>query len=122
MGIAIGAVHKESACLQVILSPHYSVVLGYPWLQKHNPTFDWRSAEILLWSPQCGASCIQGPVKLLCTSADSVLPPEYEEYRDVFDKVRAGFLPPHRPHDCAIDLQPGAIPPHAHQRRWAQDF
>ncbi|CAI9544213.1 unnamed protein product, partial [Staurois parvus] len=50
----IGAVHRELACFQVISSPHYSVVLGYPWLQKHNPTFDWRSAEILSWSPQCG--------------------------------------------------------------------
>ncbi|CAI9574122.1 unnamed protein product, partial [Staurois parvus] len=47
------------ACFQVISSPHYSVVLGYPWLQKHNPTFDWRLAEILSWSPQCGAGCIR---------------------------------------------------------------
>ncbi|CAI9571301.1 unnamed protein product, partial [Staurois parvus] len=54
----IGAVHRELACFQVISSPHYSVVLGYPWLQKHNPTFDWRSTEILSWSPQCGAGCI----------------------------------------------------------------
>ncbi|CAI9599676.1 unnamed protein product, partial [Staurois parvus] len=53
----IGAVHRELACFQVISSLHYSVVLGYPWLQKHNPTFDWRSAEILSWSPQCGAGC-----------------------------------------------------------------
>lgn len=111
VGMAIGAVHRESVCLQVISSPHYSVVLGYPWLQKHNPTFDWRSAEILSWSPQCGASCIHGPVKLLCTSSDSLLPPEYEEYRDVFDKVRAVALPPHRPYDCAIELQSGAVPP-----------
>ncbi|CAI9605790.1 unnamed protein product, partial [Staurois parvus] len=24
-----------------------------------NLTFDWRSAEILSWSPQCGAGCIR---------------------------------------------------------------
>ncbi|CAI9589122.1 unnamed protein product, partial [Staurois parvus] len=54
----IGAVHRELACFQVSSSPYYSVVLGYPWLQKHNLTFDWRSAEILSWSPQCGAGCI----------------------------------------------------------------
>ncbi|XP_040203749.1 uncharacterized protein LOC120935755, partial [Rana temporaria] len=30
---------------------------------------------------------------------------------DVFDKVRAVALPPHRPYDCAIELQPGAVPP-----------
>ncbi|CAI9612654.1 unnamed protein product, partial [Staurois parvus] len=35
------------------------MVLGNPWLQKHNLTFNWRSAEILSWSPQCGAGCIR---------------------------------------------------------------
>ncbi|CAI9619303.1 unnamed protein product, partial [Staurois parvus] len=55
----IGAVHRELACFQVISSLHYSVVLGYPWFQKHNPTFNWRSAKILSWSPQCGAGCIR---------------------------------------------------------------
>ncbi|CAI9538790.1 unnamed protein product, partial [Staurois parvus] len=54
------AVHRELACFQVISSPHYSVVLGYPWLQRHNPTFNWRTAEILSWSPHCGAGCICG--------------------------------------------------------------
>lgn len=28
-------------------SPHYSIILGLPWLQKHNPTFNWQSSEIL---------------------------------------------------------------------------
>ncbi|CAI9610690.1 unnamed protein product, partial [Staurois parvus] len=83
--VAIGAVHRELACFQVISSPHCSVVLGYPWLQKHNLTFDWRSAEILSWSPQCGAGCIRGPVKVFCASSDSVLPTDYGEYLDVFD-------------------------------------
>ncbi|CAI9535452.1 unnamed protein product, partial [Staurois parvus] len=54
-------------------------------LQKHNPTFDWWSAEILSWSPQFGAGCIRGPVKVLCASSDSVLPTDYGEYLDVFD-------------------------------------
>ncbi|XP_053319633.1 sodium-coupled monocarboxylate transporter 1-like [Spea bombifrons] len=38
-------------------------------------------------------------------------PPVQLEFSDMFDKVRAGTLPPHRSYDCAIDLQPGAIPP-----------
>ncbi|CAI9558743.1 unnamed protein product, partial [Staurois parvus] len=52
----IGAVHRELACFQVISSLHHSVVLGYPWLQKHKPTFDWRSGRDSLvvatvWGP-----------------------------------------------------------------------
>lgn len=36
------------------------------------------------------------------------LPEEYRAFQDVFSKVTATNLPPHRPWDCAIDLLPGA--------------
>ncbi|CAI9616361.1 unnamed protein product, partial [Staurois parvus] len=57
----IGAVHRELACFQVISSPRYSVVLGYPWLQKHNPTFNWRVGRDSL----VGLHSV-GPVAIRC--------------------------------------------------------
>ena len=39
------------------------------------------------------------------------IPKKYQEYADVFDKVKASVLPKHRPYDCPIDLQPGKEPP-----------
>ncbi|KAL0168998.1 hypothetical protein M9458_037220, partial [Cirrhinus mrigala] len=36
------------------------------------------------------------------------IPPEYQVFQDVFSKVTATHLLPHRPWDCAIDLLPGA--------------
>ncbi|KAL0200281.1 hypothetical protein M9458_003468, partial [Cirrhinus mrigala] len=36
------------------------------------------------------------------------IPAEYRAYQDVFSKLAATHLPPHRPWDCAIDLLPGA--------------
>ncbi|KAI3374617.1 hypothetical protein L3Q82_021191 [Scortum barcoo] len=39
------------------------------------------------------------------------VPTEYLDFREVFNKAKATSLPPHRPYDCAIDLQPGTTPP-----------
>ncbi|KAK2899295.1 hypothetical protein Q8A73_012424 [Channa argus] len=38
----------------------------------------------------------------------SLIPPAYHDLAPVFNKEQALSLPPHRPFDCAIDLQPGA--------------
>jgi hypothetical protein len=44
---------------------------------------------------------------------DSVsrIPPEYLDFADVFSKESASVLPPRRPHDHRIPLEPGATPP-----------
>ncbi|KAJ7998110.1 hypothetical protein DPEC_G00219170 [Dallia pectoralis] len=51
-------------------------------------------------------------------SPDSVssvrIPPEYSDLALVFSKQLATKLPPHRPGDCAIELQVGAVPPYSH--------
>jgi hypothetical protein len=41
----------------------------------------------------------------------SGVPKDYHEFADVFNKVSADGLPPHRPHDLKIDLEEGASPP-----------
>jgi hypothetical protein len=43
------------------------------------------------------------------------LPPEFADYADVFSETKCDQLPPHRPGDCAIELQPGSVPPVRHQ-------
>lgn len=58
--------------------------------------------------------------------ADAIVPPvnshviketypdlttEYHDLKEVFNKIKATSLPPHRPYDCAIDLNPGSTPP-----------
>ena len=44
-------------------------------------------------------------------SVESKLPHKYKEFAGVFDKVKVGTLPEHRPYDCPIDLQPRKEPP-----------
>ncbi|KAK3567095.1 hypothetical protein QTP86_009794 [Hemibagrus guttatus] len=41
----------------------------------------------------------------------SKVPEDYLDLKEVFSKVWATSLPPHRPYDCAIDLVPGITPP-----------
>ncbi|KAM4690587.1 protein kintoun [Rhinophrynus dorsalis] len=80
-----GALNREILQFQVIMLPHYLVVLGYPWLKKHNPSFKWRKT----WSLQCADTCFHRPVKLLCTSLLLSLPKEHQEYSDMFSKSKA---------------------------------
>ena len=51
--------------------------------------------------------------KLVPKEADpkKFLPHQYHDYLDVFDRKKSNSLPPHRPWDHAIDLQPGKNPP-----------
>ncbi len=110
--------HSEVISFLLVDSPLAPVVLGHPWLTRHNPHIDWHSNTVLSWSEHCHAvylvsacssvssSVFQGePVDL------SNVPKEYLDLKEVFSKSRAASLPPHRPYDCAIDLLPGKSPP-----------
>jgi hypothetical protein len=41
----------------------------------------------------------------------SLVPPEYQEFTDLFSEKEAKKLPPHRPYDHQIPLEPGTTPP-----------
>ena len=41
----------------------------------------------------------------------STIPPEYHEFADLFSEKEADMLPPHRPYDHQIPLEPGTTPP-----------
>jgi hypothetical protein len=42
----------------------------------------------------------------------SWIPSTYRDFRDIFSKKKAETLPPHRPTDHAIDLEPGTKLPY----------
>ena len=41
----------------------------------------------------------------------SAIPPEYQNYADIFSKAKASELPPHCKYDLKIDLEEGTFPP-----------
>ena len=113
--LTISGNHVESICFKVL---HYStslLVLGRPWLEKHNPHISWSSGRVLSWGDSCYANCLhsaQSPSSEARRSPDppdiTGVPRAYHDLAAVFSKTSALTLPPHRPYDCAIDLLPGA--------------
>lgn len=45
--------HSEQISFLIIHFPHHPVVLGIPWLEKHNPQLDWKMGRLLQWSTPC---------------------------------------------------------------------
>ena len=46
MTVQVGLFHKEEVVLSLIDSPLLPIILGYPWLQQYNPSFDWENGEL----------------------------------------------------------------------------
>ncbi|XP_073701959.1 matrix-remodeling-associated protein 5 [Garra rufa] len=108
--------HQEIIRFFVITSPQSPLILGFPWLDRHEPTISWAGGNITHWSPYCHQHCITSGSKTHSNPTEqpssSVIPPEYHDLLEAFSVLKATTLPPHRPGDCAIDLKPGAVTPH----------
>uniref|UniRef100_A0A8C4DQ98 ribonuclease H n=1 Tax=Dicentrarchus labrax TaxID=13489 RepID=A0A8C4DQ98_DICLA len=109
--------HSETIQFLLLSTPSQPVILGYPWLRRHNPNIDWTTCSIQKWGETCQRTCLRIPS---LSSASPVpapapdligVPAAYQDLREVFNKAKATSLPPHRPYDCAIDLLPGTSPP-----------
>ncbi|XP_077103054.1 uncharacterized protein LOC143754001 [Siphateles boraxobius] len=108
--------HTETISFYILDTPLAPIVLGHPWLTRHNPKVDWQLKSVSAWSSYCHKSCLVSA----CPSVSvpvfqekavdlSNVPTEYLDLKEVFSKSRAASLPPHRPYDCAIELLPGYI-------------
>ncbi len=119
VSLSLSGKHCEQIKLFIIDSPMAPLILGHPWLLKHNLHIDWVNNSILAWSQSCHVSCLGAAFPAVSVSCVSQADPsdltgvlsEYCNLRAVFSKSRATSLPPHRPYDCAIDLLPGFSPP-----------
>uniref|UniRef100_A0A674P5X9 Gypsy retrotransposon integrase-like protein 1 n=1 Tax=Takifugu rubripes TaxID=31033 RepID=A0A674P5X9_TAKRU len=112
--------HIESTRFLVLHAPTAPLVLGRPWLERHDPHISWASGRILGWSVACHANCLRSapspssnPRPALTPPDLTGVPPIYHDLAPVFSKDNALSLPPHRPYDCPIDLLPGAPYPTA---------
>ncbi len=110
--------HTETISFYILDTPLAPIVLGHPWLTRHNPKLDWQRKSVSAWSSHCHKSCLVSacpsvsvPVFQEEAGDLSNVPTEYLNLKEVFSKSRAASLPPHRPYDCAIELLPGTSPP-----------
>ncbi|KAK3517471.1 hypothetical protein QTP70_012450 [Hemibagrus guttatus] len=120
--LRIGCLHEETLSLLVLEESMVDVILGCPWLAKHQPNIRWISGSIDQWSNYCVQHCLRSlpvrPPEMALIGSNTIespvsytqanLPGEYQDYQDVFSQMAATKLLPHRPWDCAINLLPGA--------------
>ncbi|KAK3533208.1 hypothetical protein QTP70_013610 [Hemibagrus guttatus] len=120
LGFQAGLFHHERLTFYVTTSPANPVILGLPWLRRHDPQISWRTGELTRWSPACLRDCLRNPVSRSCgtcsvekvnTGAHVRLPQVYADFEKVFSEERASRLPEHQEWDCAIDLLPNTSLP-----------
>lgn len=115
--LVISGNHSEVISPFVFPTASSPIILGFKWLQQHNPHINWTDRHVESWSPLCHSSCLRSAVPPGSSPAKrqeadppdlSTILPEYQDLAPVFSKSRALSLPPHCPYDCAIDLLPRA--------------
>ncbi|KAL0152326.1 hypothetical protein M9458_052049, partial [Cirrhinus mrigala] len=113
--LLIESAHQETIRFFIISSPQSPLILGYPWLNQHEPTISWARGIITHWSSHCWQHRTQPPTRpsgpTIPSAPGNTIPAEYQDLLEAFSQARATQLPPHRPGDCAIDLLPGSSPP-----------
>ncbi|KAK3567175.1 hypothetical protein QTP86_011394 [Hemibagrus guttatus] len=116
----VGLFHHEQLAFYVTSSAANPVILGFPWLRRHDPQISWRSGELVRWSPTCLKGCLRDPVPRPCRTsrldratlaAHGHLPHQYTDFMEVFSEEMVARLPLHQVWDCAIDLLPNTSLP-----------
>lgn len=98
-----GILHNETIRLFGIESPQNPIILGLPWLEKHNPRISWTTKWIQQWSDSCQQNCLltnlshssPRPAQITENSPVPGLPSEYHDLVEAFSKTKASQLPPH---------------------------
>ena len=124
--------HREELCAKVTNLGKNSLILGYTWLKKHNPSIDWEKGTVKFH--QCPRSClmlqdraqrlasldeederealewihqakVEAPAKKPIRSPKELVPPCYHSYLNIFSEKAASRFPLRKPWNHVIDLK-----------------
>ena len=124
--------HREELRAKVTNLGKNSLILGYMWLKKHNPSIDWEKGTVKFH--RCSHSClmlqdcaqylasldeederealewihqakVEAPAKKPVCTPEELIPPCYHSYLDIFSEKAASRFPLRKPWDHAIDLK-----------------
>lgn len=128
--MAIGTNHQEEIRFDLAPLGRHMVVLGMPWIKKHNPSVDWVQETLKFDRCDCqiGQAEIcaisreprhdgksegkQDAKGLLVAKTKPVIPEEFKEFKDMFiEKEGKDALPPHAEWDHVMPLEEGKTPP-----------
>ena len=86
------------------------VVLGMPWLMKHNPQIDWEKKTVTLDTEHIRKTTLSTGLAIATHKDKITLPLQYSAYADAFSEQTFNTLPPQRDFDHAIDLKESFMP------------
>ncbi|KAL0149627.1 hypothetical protein M9458_055154 [Cirrhinus mrigala] len=72
--LLIEPAHQEIIRFFLISSPQSPIILGYPWLNRHEPNISWTQGTITHWSPNCQLHCIQPTTPSTQPAANNTMP------------------------------------------------
>jgi len=58
--------HQDTLSFVALDFSHCPLVLGFPWLQTHNPQLDWSTGHIISWSHFCHSHCLVSAAAPAC--------------------------------------------------------
>lgn len=98
--VQVDAILHEHLPLLVTVTTEQPIILELLWLQCHNPVLSWRAKEVLQCHMQCfnvstaqlASTCIETPE----IHKSMEIPALYHAFTEVFSKVKAVGLSPHR--------------------------
>lgn len=68
----------------------HQVILGHPWLMKHNPNFGRVKGQVSFWVDTCKESCFLQPVSTTVSCPDlKRVPACYHDLALVFNEAKA---------------------------------
>ena len=70
------------------------VVLGMPWLTKHNPHIDWEKKTVTLDAEHIRKTTLSMELAITTPKDEVTLPLQYSAYTDVFSEQTFNTLPP----------------------------
>ena len=70
------------------------VVLGMPWLTKHNPHIDWEKKTMVLDKEPICKTTLSTELAIATHKDEITLPLQYSAYADVFSEQTFNTLPP----------------------------
>lgn len=82
--VAIGK-HVESLAFYVTHLKHHSIILGHPWLTRHNPFIDWKKGTATFASEYCMKNCNNSPTQIVGDSYDELEDPADPGYESTPD-------------------------------------
>ena len=85
---------EDDLTLMIVGLGRSQVVLGMPWLTKHNPHINWEKKTVTLNDEHIRKTTLSTELAIAAHKDETILPPQYSVYADVFSEQTFDILPP----------------------------